>query len=292
MPRQHSHEGTDGRATAPGATQQPTEERFRVGLARAFAGAIIFALPLLMTMEMWWLGFYMVRLRLALLLLLLLPLLVGLAYHAGFEESFTWRHAMLSAAVAYAVGFSAAAAVLALLAVIGPGMSAEEVIGKILLQSVPGSFGALLARSLLGEHKAEERERGSSERYVGEIFLMAVGALFLAFNVAPTEEIILIAYQMAHWHALVLVGVSLVTMHAFVYAVGFRGQSSIPSSAPAWSLFLRFTVVGYAAVLLICVYVLWTFGRTDGMSVDKIVMMTAVLGFPAALGAAAARLII
>ena len=64
MPRQHSHEGTDGRATAPGATQQPTEERFRVGLARAFAGAIIFALPLLMTMEMWWLGFYMVRHRL------------------------------------------------------------------------------------------------------------------------------------------------------------------------------------------------------------------------------------
>jgi hypothetical protein len=27
-----------------------------VGLARAFAGAIIFALSLLMTMEMWWLG--------------------------------------------------------------------------------------------------------------------------------------------------------------------------------------------------------------------------------------------
>jgi putative integral membrane protein (TIGR02587 family) len=292
MPRQSRHEGTDGGATAPGTAPQPTDERFRVGLARAFAGAIIFALPLLMTMEMWWLGFYMVRLRLTLLLLLLLPLLVVLAYHAGFEESFTWRHATVSAAVAYAVGFSAAAAVLALLAVIGPGMPAEEILGKILLQSVPGSFGALLARSLLGEHKAEERERGSSERYAGEIFLMAVGALFLAFNVAPTEEIVLIAYQMTHWHALALVGVSLVTMHAFVYAVGFRGQSSIPPGTPAWSMFLRFTVIGYAVVLLISAYVLWTFGRTDGMAVDKIVMMTVVLGFPAALGAAAARLII
>jgi putative integral membrane protein (TIGR02587 family) len=232
------------------------------------------------------------RLRLALLLLFLLPFLVVLAYHAGFEESFDWQHALLCAMVAYAVGFSAGAVVLMLLAVIGPGMSAEEILGKIMLQAVPGSFGALLARSQLGEHKAEEKERGSSERYAGEIFLMAVGALFLALNVAPTEEIVLIAYQMTHWHALALAGVSLVLMHAFVYAVGFRGQSAVPSGTPAWSVFLRFTVVGYAVVLLISAYVLWTFGRTDGMAVDKMVMMTFVLGFPAALGAAAARLII
>lgn len=33
------------------------------GLARAFGGSIIFASPLLMTMEMWWLGFYMNRKR-------------------------------------------------------------------------------------------------------------------------------------------------------------------------------------------------------------------------------------
>jgi putative integral membrane protein (TIGR02587 family) len=292
MPRQDSKHRAESGSTVPETAQRQTEERFEVGIARAFAGAIIFALPLLMTMEMWWLGFYMHRLRLVLLLLLLVPLLVGLAYHAGFEESFSWQHTLLSAAVAYAVGFSAAAVVLVLLAVIGSGMSAEEILGKIVLQAVPGSFGSLLARSQLGEHKAEEKERGSGERYAGEIFLMAVGALFLAFNVAPTEEIALIAYQMTHWHALALAGVSLVVMHAFVYVVGFRGQSAIPSGTPNWSIFLRFTVVGYAVVLLMSVYVLWTFGRTDGMAVDKIVMMTFVLGFPAALGAAAARLII
>jgi putative integral membrane protein (TIGR02587 family) len=292
MPRQDGHDSADSGLGVPRTAPRPTEEHFGVGLARAFAGAIIFALPLLMTMEMWWLGFYMAPLRLAFLLLLLLPLLVGLAFHAGFEESLTWQHALVSAAVAYAVGFSAAAAVLVLLAVIWPGMPVEEILGKIVLQAVPGSFGALLARSQLGEHKAEEKERGSSERYAGEIFLMAVGALFLAFNVAPTEEIALIAYQMTHWHALALAVVSLVMMHAFVYAVGFRGQSSIPSGTPTWSIFLRFTVVGYAVVLLISVYVLWTIGRTDGMALDTIVIMTFVLGFPAALGAAAARLII
>jgi hypothetical protein len=30
---------------------------FLVGLGRAFGGALIFSLPMLMTMEMWWLGF-------------------------------------------------------------------------------------------------------------------------------------------------------------------------------------------------------------------------------------------
>jgi uncharacterized membrane protein len=50
--------------------------------------------------------------------------------------------------------------------------------------------------------------------------------------------------------------------------------------------------VGYAVVLCISLYVLWTFGRTDGMATAEVVMTTVVLAFPAALGAAAARLII
>src|SRR5687768_4648627 len=128
---------------------EPGEE-FAKGLARAFGGAIIFALPLLMTMEMWWLGFYMDRLRLALFLVVLLPLLGGLSYYAGFEESFGWRDFVLNAFVAYAVAFVASAAILALFAVLGPGMSPDEMVGKVALQAVPGSIGAMLARSQLG----------------------------------------------------------------------------------------------------------------------------------------------
>jgi putative integral membrane protein (TIGR02587 family) len=245
-----------------------------------------------MTMEMWWLGFYMDRLRLALFLLLLLPLLIGLSYHAGFEESSSWMHDVVSAGVALAVGFSAAAVVLVLLAVVTVDLSADEVLGQIALQAVPGSMGALLARSQLGGPRAQEKEQSRSTQYGGEIFLMAVGALFLAFNLAPTEEMVLIAYKMTAWHALALAIVSLAMMHAFVYAVEFRGQAAIPSGISMGSVFLRFTVVGYAVVLCISVYVLWTFGRTDGMATAEVVMTTVVLAFPAALGAAAARLII
>ncbi len=41
---------------------------------------MLFALPLLMTMEMWWLGFYLEPWRLALLLGSSLPLLVVFSY--------------------------------------------------------------------------------------------------------------------------------------------------------------------------------------------------------------------
>ncbi len=265
---------------------------FLIGLARAFAGAILFALPLFMTMEMWTLGSTMDELRLALFLALIFPILGGLAYYAGFEESFDARDFVLNALVAYAVAFIASAAMLALLAVFGPGMSAGEIVGKIALQAVPGSIGAMLARSQLGGQAEDEEEERRRDTYGGELFLATVGALFMAFNVAPTEEIVLIAQMMTGWHPVVLAGVSLLIMHAFVYAVEFRGQTALAPGISPWSEFLRLTVVAYALALLVCLYVLWTFGRADGLAFPELLTQTVVLGFPAALGAAAARLIL
>ena len=82
-------------------------------------------------------------------------------------------------------------------------------------------------------------------------------------------------------------------MHAFVYAVEFRGQAArAPGAFGVWSEFLRLTVVAYALALLVCLYVLWSFGRSDGLAFGELLMQTVVLGFPAAIGAAAARLIL
>ena len=55
---------------------------------------------------------------------------------------------------------------------------------------------------------------------------------------------------------------------------------------------IRHSVAEYGIALIISAYVLWTFGRMDGASLEQTVTMIAVLGFPAALGAAAARLVI
>jgi putative integral membrane protein (TIGR02587 family) len=273
--------------------RRAANRHFAIGLARAFGGAIIFGLPLLMTMEMWWLGFYMDRGRLILLLVVFLPILVGLSYFTGFEKTSALLDDVIDAFVAYAVGFLAAAVILTVFGVIEPGMPAGEIIGKVSLQAVPCSIGAALARSLLGgEPKSEQDEKRRETGYAGEVFLMGVGALFLAFNIAPTEEMVLVAYRMTEWHALALALLSLVLMHGFVFAVQFHGQADLSPHTSWWSAFTRFTAVGYAVALLISLYVLWTFGRTDGVDPAHILMMTIVLGFPAAIGAAAARLIL
>jgi putative integral membrane protein (TIGR02587 family) len=261
-------------------------------LARAFGGAIIFALPLLMTMEMWWLGFYMDRLRLALFIVVVFPFLVGLSYHAGFEETFNWKEDIADALIAYAIGFLASASVLAMLGFLDSTMSPDEMIGKISLQAVPASMGAVLARTQFGIAKADQEEKTQTARYFGEVFLMAAGGLFLAFNIAPTEEMILITYTIGESHALVILALSLLALHSLSYALGFPGQASVSPGTRPWFLFLRSTVVGYAVCLIMSGYVLWTFGRFDDISLREAIVACVVLSFPASLGAAAARLIL
>jgi putative integral membrane protein (TIGR02587 family) len=186
----------------------------------------------------------------------------------------------------------ASAALLLLFAVIGPGMTFNEIVGKISVQAVPASIGAILAQSQLGVNRKEEERKKRESGYVGELFFMTIGALFLGFNLAPTEEMILIGYRISEWHALGLVLVSLAVLHGFVYAMEFQGQAIAEPGTPFWSLFLRFTVVGYAIALLISAYILWTFGRIDGTSPGEMLMAIVVLAFPSSLGAAAARLIL
>jgi putative integral membrane protein (TIGR02587 family) len=289
----------------PRRARHPSNRRFAIGLARAFAGALIFSVAMLMTMEMWWLGFSMEPARLALFTVLSLLLLVRIAHDQGFEFSVTWRAAIIDAFVGYAVGAVTAAVILPLFGTIQPGMAWDEVIGKIAIQAIPGAIGALLARSQLGQNGHEDAgaddadDAGASAttghtpvRYGAELYTMVVGALFLAFNVAPTEEMALISYLMSPWLGLALVALSLAILHIFVYEVDFRGAHQRPEGMGFWYLFLRFTVVGYALVLLVCLYLLWSFGRLDSTSVTAALMMTIVLAFPGALGAAAARLIL
>ena len=275
------------------------DREFFVGIGRAFGAAIFFSLPLLMTMEMWWLGFYMDRLRLALFMALMIPMLILLDRYSGFMETTTWLEDAVDGMVAYGVGFVASIVVLLLFDVIDPSMPFREVVGKVAVQSIPAGFGAVLAASLLAPAEDDEEEWEKNEKrqkmragYATQLFFMMAGAVFLAFSVAPTEEMILIAFMMTPWHGLALLVTSLLMMHAFVYAVKFRGTPSARDAVPGWSLFLRYTVVGYALALLVSAYVLWTFGRYDDGAVATHLMTAVVLAFPASLGAAAARLVL
>jgi putative integral membrane protein (TIGR02587 family) len=121
---------------------------------------------------------------------------------------------------------------------------------------------------------------------------MAVGALFLSLSVAPTDEVVHIAHMMSPGQELALLAFSLTVMHVFVYFVEFRARVPIEPEASLLDLFFRFTIVGYAIVLGVSLFLLWVFGRVDGLSPAELISTVIVLSFPGAIGAAAARLLL
>jgi putative integral membrane protein (TIGR02587 family) len=259
------------------------------GLGRAFVGAALFALPLFMTMEMWQLAFTVDRFRLCVFLVVALPLLVGLSHFAGFERTFGLIDDLLDAFAAFAVAGVAGAAIMVLFGAIAPGQPLDEIAAKVALVSVPGAIGALLADKQLGG----DAPRGEADRsYGARLFLMTIGALFVALNVAPTEEMILIAFQITPWQAATLAIASLALLHALLFWIDFPGRETRRGEHPGWSILLRYSLAGYALCLLTSLFLLWTFGRTDGVGLAELSEFAVVLAFPAALGAALAHLVV
>ncbi|WGM37861.1 TIGR02587 family membrane protein [Caulobacter sp. NIBR1757] len=271
----------------------PANLDYLTSLARAAGGALLFAFPLLMTMEMWQLGHSMDRWRLLVFIGSAAPMLLGLSYYAGFEPTFRLLDEVLDALAAFAVGMVVSLVALLLLGQIGGGMTFGEVIGKLAVCAIPASIGALVAGKQFGG-KGEDGGVRRKEHigYLGRLFLMLVGAIFLAFSVAPTEEMILIAYMMSPWHALLLAAATLLLLQGFVFGLGFPGQSERRGDRSLLRTVLVSTLPGYGIALLISLYCLWAFGRLQGTNPHEIAQMTVVLAFPAGLGAATARLVI
>ncbi|WP_155905018.1 TIGR02587 family membrane protein [Methylopila sp. M107] len=274
-------------------TSRNPDLMFLVGLGRAIGGAVVFALPVLMTMEMWSLGASMDRTRLALLVVAIVPLLVGLSHYIGFEETETWVDDLRDAFVAIAVGFVTSSIVLSLFGLIGPHLSFDEVMGAIVVQTVPASFGAVIAQGQLGQSDKADEGRNRRAGYPGTLLFLTSGAVFLSFNIAPTEEIDFISASMTPWHVIALILVSLAAMHAIVYAVGFEGQDATrPENYRFFRVFLHNSLAGYAIALLVSAATLWIFGRLDDLGGSAALRLVIVLGFPASIGAAFARLIV
>lgn len=244
-----------------------------------------------MTIEFWQLAYTISPLKLLLFFMVALPLLVRLSRIVGFEKTRTWFQDAVDAAFALVVGALVTVILLTCFGALSIDMSAREIIGKIAIESYPAAIGALLARAQFGSRSADAVEE-EDESFGGKMFMMTVGALFLALNVAPTEEIILIAYRISAWQALALVLISLVIVHGFVFAVDFRGGSTIEPDAPWWIAFLQISLPGYVLALLVSAYLLWTFHTADVLPMGSHIFSTIVLGLPASVGAAAARLIL
>jgi putative integral membrane protein (TIGR02587 family) len=260
--------------------------RYAQGLMRALLGAMIFALPLTMTMEMWQLGVTMDYHRLALLLAVTLPMLVALSFYAGFEPTFSLLDNVLDAFAAMAVSAAACLGVLVMFGQIAAGTPLTEVVGKLVVLSFGASIGALLADKQFNDQQSDEDAEAPQRTFGSRLFVMAVGAIFLALNVAPTDEVEIIASSIRSAQAILLCVVSFLALYLIV-TVADPGVARAP-----WPIQLRRSFAGYGICLAMAAATLWVFGRLDGVAIDEAVEFIIVLAFPASLGAGAARLIL
>jgi putative integral membrane protein (TIGR02587 family) len=259
------------------------------GVASGFGGALIFGIPMLMTMELWDMGHTMDRSRLALLVIVFIPLLVGVAHRIGYEQSFGWREDLIDTMIAMGIGAISSIVILSLFGVISPDMTFDEICGAVAVQTVSAALGALLGRSQFGR-EAPEDEDAALSGYFGTLFLMLIGAMFLSLNVAPTEEMVLISYRMSPGQGIGLILMSIFVMQAFIIS---EEEHTPASYLGTWMrCLLRRTLTGYVMALALSLYVLWTFGRLEGLGFTAALKAVIVLAFPAAIGAAASRIIL
>lgn len=265
-------------------------ERFLRGLGRLSAGAILFSLPILATMEIWRYGFYLRPFDLLQVFVVNFAILVALSRVSGFEPTRLWLDDVLDTFAAVAVAAFWVTLMLWVFGVISADKPTYEIVGDIVMETIPSSYGAMLANKFLKSGRSEDQPERAS--YWGQLVIMLGGALFFGFDVGPTEEIVKLSFRMNPWHAIVLVFVSLFLLHTFIATVGFTGERKPPGAIGFWSDFLRFTFAGYGVVVLAGLYLLWTFHRFQGASLQDIAAMLAMFAFPSSVGASLARTLV
>ena len=266
-------------------------------LIRAFSGAYIFGVPLLFTMEMWWIGQYAEPWKLLTFLGVAFLANLGLTYAAGFKRSSAFRTTVNQAVDAVAVGIVAASVVLLVLNRIKPGDPLDSVLGKIVIQAVPLSIGASVANQLFGRHGEKSRQGEAPpdgtlrpwQALFADVGATIIGGIFVGFSITPTDEIPMLAAEVDLPHLLAIVAFSLAVSYGIVFASGFdEAIAEGPFQHP-----LTETALAYAVSLAVAAASLFLLDRIGPEDPPlTIIESTIVLGLPMTIGGAAGRLVI
>jgi putative integral membrane protein (TIGR02587 family) len=264
--------------------------------ARGIAGGLMFSLPLLYTMEVWWAGFVAEPMRLIVYIAATFLLLLGYNQYAGLHSDACWSEVVIDSVEEMGLGLLVAAVVLFLLGQLETDMHPYEIIGKIAVEAMTVAIGISVGTAQLGGGN-NQRTKGDAEAsaqdevtFRGQLVIAACGAMLFAANVAPTEEIVMIASEARVSKLLGLVALSILLTGAILYYIEFTGSGRFVQADGVVSVFVG-TVVTYAVALVISAAVLWFFGRFD-QALITCVAQTVVLGLAASLGASAGRLLL
>ncbi len=277
-----------------------TKRHHRATLAeemlRDLGGALLFGVPLVYTMEIWWLGETSATATLG--WMTLAGALVAGAIRYSVIGALRPLGGLLTGLRCTAMSLLVAFGLAIVIGTLAWGDGAAKALGEAAAIGIPLAFGAALGAVLFTDDNARD-VGGSSDRDsddastapVGrDIAASALGALFIALPIAPTGEVPLIAAMTDTWRVVAAAPICLVLCYVILFASGFlkhRGRTHGPGFTAAASATLVATTVGLAvaAVLLVA------FGVLDASSPpSQIVRHIAALSIPAVIGSAAGRI--
>ncbi|HEX8535853.1 MAG TPA: TIGR02587 family membrane protein [Cystobacter sp.] len=266
---------------------------------RGITGGLLFSLPLLYTMEVWWAGFITRPAHLLLYLLGTFVLLLGYNRYGGFRRDVDWSEVLTDSVEELGLGLLVSTGVLFLIGRITPDSSWPEVVGMVTVEAGSVAIGISVGSAQFGgggggeggKQGDDERKRDAADHVPGQLIIGFCGAVLFAANVAPTEEIVMIAVELTPVRQLGTALLSLLLGGLILYQLDFTGARRFTRRGHLRDV-LAGTVITYALALVSGALVLWFFGRFDGNSLSICVAQVVVLGFAGTLGASAGRLLI
>lgn len=270
-------------------------------LARAIGGSVLFGMPLLFTMEMWWIGEFQPRTHLLAFVALALLANVALARMSGFRpDEDTLARDVWQAVEAVAVGVVLSLLVLTALGRIDFGTSAESLLGMVAVQVVPLSLGATVGNLVFdpdigraGDARGGDDASSQLGELVNDLAATAAGALFLGFAIAPTEEIPMLAAALTTWHIIGVIVLSLLGTYVIVFASGFDPAHRDQQVGGLFQRPFSETMLAYLVSLLVALALLYGLGQLgSGEALHSVLFQVVVLGVPASIGGAAGRVVV
>jgi putative integral membrane protein (TIGR02587 family) len=274
-------------------------------LMHELAGAFLFGMPFLYTMEIWWRGNTAgpPRMLCALALTFIALVVLERAATVRSNRSVPWLRTLIEATEALATGLVAAAVGLFLIGFLEIDAGLHAVIGRLCMEGLPFGLGVGLADFMLGEKEyghekggdgrsAEHKEGGNMRnRIIVRSGATALGATVIALTLAPTDEIPLIAIGLRYSQLLSIVGASLVISYMIVFASNFVATEARQAHRGGFDAPLVETTISYMISLVMAGGMLWLYQLIDlSESPDLWASYIVVLGLPASIGGAAGRL--
>jgi putative integral membrane protein (TIGR02587 family) len=271
---------------------------------RGLASGFLVGIPVVFTVDSWWLGDQNEPLDSLKLLAFSYLLTLVAVYWIGFRRGLRRGWQVFGDAIeALALAVLALVAVFWVLGQIGDGQAPSIAIGRIAVAIAPASLGVAIANHLLARDASRvDPDAGDASalrlgwhdgrrRTLFELAASAAGALFLCLAIVPVDDLAAITTEVPFRNLPLVILLSLLVTYSVVFAAGFAGETQRHRTPGLLQTSFAETVTAYPVALLICLIVLRLFGRIDqGSAWVEIYTKTVLLAFPASMAAAAGRL--